>query len=100
MVKRIGKARRKTRHRFKKKKNEKGKISLTDYLQKFEKGDKVHLRVEPAAHEGLYFRRFIGKVGEVKSSQGSCYKVEIKDGGKKKDIIIHPIHLKKFKVGK
>ncbi len=95
MVKRIGRARRKTRHKYKKTKKTKGKISLTNYLQKFKKGDKVHLTVEPAVHKGLYFRRFVGKMGEVKSSQGRCYKVEIKDGGKSKMIIVHPVHLKK-----
>lgn len=97
MTKRIGGARRKTRHLFRKHKKNKGKISLTAYLQKFKKGDKVHLNIEPAAHEGLYFRRFIGKVGEVESSQGKCYNVNIKDGGKKKKIIVHPIHLRRIK---
>ena len=94
-MKRIGRARRKTRHKYKKTKRRKGKISLTAYLRKFKKGDKVHLTVEPAVHKGLYFRRFVGKVGEVQSSQGKCYKVKIKDGKKSKMLIIHPVHLRR-----
>lgn len=100
MAKRIGGSRRKTRHKLKKNKKEKGKISLTRYLQKFKKGDKVHLTAEPALHKGMVYRRFIGRVGEIQSSQGRCYKIKIKDLNKTKTIIAHPIHLKKVEVKK
>ena len=97
MAKRIGRSRRKTRHLYKKKKKDKGKISLTAYLQKFKKGDKVHLKVEPAVHKGMYFRRFVGEVGEVIDQKGKCYTVKITDKGKKKKVIVHPVHLRRVK---
>lgn len=95
MTKRKGGFRRKTRYKLKKHYKAKGKISIRNYLQKFSPGDKVVLKGEPAVHEGMYFPRFHGETGEIKGTQGSCYKVQIKDGNKEKVVIVHPIHLKK-----
>ena len=94
-MKRIGKARRKTRNILKKPQGQKGKVSLTKFLQKFDKGDKVLMKAEPAVQTGQYYRRFHGKVGKIEEKQGDCYKVSIKDGGKAKTVIVHPIHLRK-----
>jgi len=95
MVKRIGSSRRKTRHKFKKSVRQRGKISISRFFQKLEVNDRVALVAEPSYHKGLYFRRFHGKIGKVVGKRGFCYIVEIKDGGKKKEIIVHPVHLKK-----
>jgi len=97
MAKRIGGNRRKTRNIFKKEYKQRGKISLSNYLKEYKEGDKVILKAEPAIQKGLYFHRFHGKLGIVKSKKGSCYEVTIKDGKKKKNIIVHPIHLKEIK---
>ncbi len=95
MVKRIGTSRRKTRHKFRKNIAKKGKISITRYFQKFEKGDQVILKAEPSVHKGLYFPRFHGKVGIIKNSRGTCYELMIKDFKKEKTLLVHPVHLKK-----
>lgn len=63
-------------------------------MQTFETGQKVHLIIEPAYHKGMYHQRFIGKTGTIKSSRGKCYEVSIRDGGKEKKLLIHPVHLK------
>lgn len=97
MVKRTGGNRRKTRSLFKKKKKDRGKISIKRYMSKFNNGDSVHLIVEPSVHKGMYFRRFVGKTGKVEGKQGTCYQVKINDRGKYKKLIIHPIHLRKVK---
>ncbi len=97
MVKRTGGARRKTRRKYRKKYREKGKISIRDYLQEFNKGDNVYIRVEPSVHKGMPFRRFIGKIGIVEGKRGECYEVKIKDGRTEKLLIIHPVHLKPVK---
>ena len=94
MVKRIGGARRKTRNLLSKNFREKGKISVTRFLQSFNEGDKVLLNAEPAYHKGLYEMRFHGKTGFVKEARGRCYAVEILDRGVKKELIVHPIHLR------
>ncbi len=95
MGSRIGGSRRKTRHTFTKENRQRGKISISRYLQKFNEGDKVYLDVEPAVHSGTYCRRFIGKTATVKKRSGKCYEVAIKDGNKPKTLIVHPVHLKK-----
>lgn len=95
MVTRNGGFRRKTRHKLQKSVREKGKISQRRFFQTLEKGDKVRLLAEPAYQKGMYFPRFHGKVGQVKSAKGTCYNVEIQDGGKSKLLIVHPVHLRK-----
>jgi large subunit ribosomal protein L21e len=95
MAKKIGGARRKTRQIMKKSLREKRKIKLRDFLQEFDIGDSVVLKAEPGYQKGVYFSRFHGKTGVVAGKRGFCYEVTIKDGGKTKTVIVHPVHLKK-----
>ncbi|MEK6934575.1 MAG: 50S ribosomal protein L21e [Nanoarchaeota archaeon] len=95
MTKRTGKSRRKTRYKFSKKSGEKGKVNIGKYLQSFEEGDKVLLKLDPSVHKGLYFRRHHGKVGVIKRRRGFCYETSVKENNKEKLLIIHPIHLTK-----
>jgi len=87
MVTRIGTARRKTRSKLKRKPAEKGKIPLSKYFQTFESGDRVGLKINSAVAKGQFFA----------GMKGRCYKVEIKDGNKKKTLVVHPIHLIRLK---
>ena len=96
MAKRIGTNRSGTRHKLKKTKRTKGKISLTKYFQTFKIGDKVLLKAESAVQKGMYFPRFHGKTGVVESKKGNCYNVLIKDRNKEKTLIVHPVHLRKL----
>jgi len=91
---RIGGSRRKSRHKFKKDRRKKGKISVSRFMQKFEAGQKVHLCLEPSFHRGLYHSKFLGKTGTIKCARGKCYEVMIDDKGKGKTLLIHPLHLK------
>lgn len=95
-MQRVGGNRRKTRYKLKKNYRERGKISIRKYLQKFIVGDKVMLKAEPAVQKGMYHPRFHGKVGEVVEQRGKCYEVKVKDGGKNKLFIVHPVHLRKL----
>lgn len=97
MVKRIGR-RRKARHKLMVPKRQKGKLPISRFVQKLETGETVVLNAYPAYQKGIYFMRFHGKTGIVKGKRGGCYEVTIKDGGKSKDLIIHPVHLKKIKL--
>ena len=94
-MKRIGKFRRKTRYKLKKDIRNKGKISITKYLQNFKTGEMATLLAEPAVQKGLYHTRFHSKIGIVQNQRGKCVEVEIKDGNKPKMLIVHPVHLKK-----
>ena len=95
MTKRIGGFRRKTRYKLKKEPNEKGKISMTTYFQKLDKGQRVVLKIEPSVHKGMFRPRFHGKAGMVVSRKGECYKISMKDGNKPKIVFVHPVHLRK-----
>jgi large subunit ribosomal protein L21e len=96
MVKRIGSLRRKTRKKFSKRMERKGKISVSRYFQTFKAGDKVSLGVESAVHKGVYHPKFFGRIGTIKSKTGRCYEVLIADKNKQKTLIVHPVHLKKI----
>lgn len=98
MVKRIGSTRRKTRNKLTKSLREKGKLSLSRYFAKFSSGDAIVLKAEPAVQKGSYHMRFHGRKGMVEGKKGSCYEVAIRDGSKRKTLIVHPVHLRK--VGK
>ena len=95
MTKRIGGFRRKTRSKLRKTPRTHGKISLTRYLQEFNVNDKVILNAEPGYQKAMYHPRFHSKSGVVIGKQGSSYVINIKDGGKTKTLIVHPIHLKR-----
>ena len=94
MVKKIGGDRKKSRYKLTKERRDKGKISVSRFMQSFQAGQKVHLSIEPAIHKGSYHVKFVGKTGVVKGARGRCYEVAITDGGKEKMLIIHPVHLK------
>ena len=94
----IGGSRRKSRYKFQKERRDKGKISVSRFMQSFVKGDRVNLSSEPAYHKGFYHYRFEGKSGIIKGSRGKCYEVIIKDGNKEKMLIIHPVHLRECKL--
>jgi large subunit ribosomal protein L21e len=95
MAKRIGGLRRKTRYKFKKERNQKGKISITRFFQSFNVGDRVYLGVEPAIQKGMYHPRFMGKSGLIVGKTGRCYEVKIIDIRKEKVLVVHPVHLKR-----
>ncbi|HLC95768.1 MAG TPA: 50S ribosomal protein L21e [Candidatus Nanoarchaeia archaeon] len=96
MAQKIGGYRRKTRYKFRKEARQRGKISLTRYLQTFNVGDKVALTVESAVQKGMYNPRFMGKTATVKQKRGQCYEVLVRDGDKMKMVIVHPVHLKRL----
>ena len=93
MVRRLSGGRKRSRHKMLKSPRAKGKVSLTKYFQKLKIGDKVRLKAEPSYHKGMYNLRFHKRVGVVSGKKGRCYEVTIKDGGKSKKLIVHPVHL-------
>ena len=72
-----------------------GKISLTDFFAVFKNEENVVLKAEPYYHNGMFHLRYHGNRGKIVGKRGECYLVQIKDGGKTKILIVHPIHLLK-----
>ena len=95
MSKRIGGSRRKTRDKLRKPVREKGKISMTRYFQELKLGERVVLKIDSSVHKGMFWRRFDGKSGIVSGMKGKCYMVNIKDGGKPKTVVAHPVHMRR-----
>lgn len=72
----------------------KGKLALSRYFQTFNEGDRVAL-VKERGTIAHFSHRMQGRTGVIISKRGTSYVIEVKDLGKTKKIITHPIHLKK-----
>ena len=96
MSKRKGGSRAGTRQLFRKSPRTRGKISLTKFFMPYKVGDRAVLSAEPAVQKNLYHQRFHGHAGFIIGKRGDCYELEIKDGGKTKMVIVHPVHMKKL----
>ncbi len=75
----------------------KGKLSFSRYFQKFETGERVAL-VKEQGTMAHFSHRMQGRTGVVIAKRGSAYVIEVKDLGKIKQIITHPINLKRVLV--
>lgn len=75
---------------------QKGKINLSRYFKKVSDGDSVAV-VKELTVRSSFPKRIVGKSGKIIGSRGRYKIVDIKDGNKLKQFIIHPIHLKKLK---
>lgn len=73
---------------------DKGKIRIRRYLQQFTENERVSISINPSI-QAIPHPRFQGKTGVVSGMQGRSYLVEIRDGGKRKTIIVQPEHLVK-----
>jgi len=62
-------------------------------VERFDEGDRVHLRIDPSVPKGRFHPRFNGHTGVVLGEQGRAYKIRITDGGKEKTLITVPAHL-------
>jgi len=89
--------RKRTRKKLSKRKRERGLSPISRAIQRFEQGDKVHIRIDPSIHKGMPHRRFHGMTGEVLGARGRAFIVSISDGarGRKrvKELFIRPEHL-------
>jgi large subunit ribosomal protein L21e len=73
---------------------DRGKISIRLRLQKFEENDKVSINIDPK-YQKIPHPRFHGLTGKVIGSQGRAYCIAIRDGNKKKTILVTPEHLRR-----
>ncbi|MBI4154609.1 50S ribosomal protein L21e [Candidatus Woesearchaeota archaeon] len=90
-------SRRKSRSKLRKNIRDRGKISITRYLQEFKSGDKVLLDAEPAIQKGMYHPRYHSLAGIIINKRGNAYEVKINDNGKDKNIFVRSVHLRGIK---
>lgn len=75
---------------------ERGMPTVNRVMQKFELGELAAIDIEPSVHDGMPHHSFQGYTGRVGRQQGSCYMINIKVGGVKKQILAAPVHLKRI----
>jgi large subunit ribosomal protein L21e len=68
--------------------------SIGCIVKEFAPGVKVDISINSFTHKGRPSLRFQGYNGRVIERRGNSYLVEIKEGNKKKQVIVSPIHLK------
>ncbi len=73
-----------------------GKLQLSRYFQKFEKGDSVAV-IRERSRNSNFPERLQGRTGKIEGKRGRICVVKIKDQEKEKIFLIEPIHLKKIK---
>lgn len=73
---------------------EKGMPPVTRFLREFNVGDRVNVVLESSDPHGMPHPRYQGRTCVVLEKVGRSYRVEFYDGGKRKQLIAHPIHLR------
>ncbi len=75
----------------------KSRLSAARHLQEFKEGERVRIDVNPSfLHGKPNTLRFNRRVARVVRKQGSAYVIELNDLGKKKQLVLSNIHLKKL----
>jgi large subunit ribosomal protein L21e len=87
---------RSTRQLLRKKPRERGLKPLGYLLTEYRVGEKVVVDVDPSIPKGQPHRRYHGKIGTIVDKRGRAYIVSIRVGGKNKQIIALPEHLRRF----
>ncbi|MFZ2070663.1 MAG: 50S ribosomal protein L21e [Halobacteriota archaeon] len=89
--------RKRTRKKLRRRNRERGLSPISRAIQRFEPGDRVHIRIDPSIHKGMPHRRFHGMTGEVKGAQGRAFIVSVLDGTRErkraKELFIRSEHL-------
>ena len=93
MVKSSKGFRSRSRGTFTKKVRDRGMPPVSRFLQKFEVGDSVIVRIEASDPHGQPHPRYQGRVCIVEAKVGRAYRISFVDGHTPKQLIATPIHL-------
>jgi len=93
MVKSSKGFRSRSRGTFTKEVREKGMPPVTRFLREFAVGDKVTVVLEASDPHGQPHPRYQGRTCTVLEKVGRSYRIEFYDGGKRKELLAHPVHL-------
>ncbi len=70
------------------------KFTATHYIRQFKEGERVVIKINPSSHRSMPMPKYAGLSGTVKSKEGRIFRVLIKDGGKEKELVVAPEHLR------
>jgi large subunit ribosomal protein L21e len=75
----------------------KPKLSINKLTEPYEVGQKVIVNIDSSFHSTLPDKRFQGKPGIVKGTQGRHFSVEVKKGNMIKKLVLASAHMAKSK---
>lgn len=84
-----------TRNKLKNDPRDRGTSPPQRAVERYEEGEKVHLKIDPSVPDGRFHPRFDGQTGTVLGEQGRAFKVRITDGGKEKTVVTIASHLRR-----
>lgn len=93
MVKSSKGFRSRTRGTLTKEVRERGMPPVTQFLQTFEPGSRVIVRLEASDPRGQPHPRYQGRVAVVVGRVGRAFRIEFLDGNKRKQLIANAVHL-------
>jgi len=93
MVKSSKGFRSRTRGSLTKEVRERGMPPVTKFLQTFETGSRVIVRLEASDPRGQPHPRYQGRVAVVVGRVGRAFRIEFLDGNKRKQLIANGVHL-------
>jgi large subunit ribosomal protein L21e len=82
-----------TRGTLTKEARERGMPAVTKFLQTFETGSRVIVRLEASDPRGMPHPRYQGRVAVVVGRVGRAFRIEFLDGNKRKQLIANAVHL-------
>ncbi len=85
----------KTRQKYRRGPRQRGLSPITRSFQKFELGDKVTILIDSSVQKGWPHNRFHGMTGTVVEKRGRAYVIDVRFGGRIKQGIVRPEHLRK-----
>jgi large subunit ribosomal protein L21e len=85
----------KSRQKFKRRARERGLSPITRALRTFEVGEKAVIVIDSSLQTGWPHHRFHGLTGTVVEKRGRAYVIDVRFGGKVKQAIVLPEHLKR-----
>jgi len=85
----------KTRQKFRRRPRERGLSPITRTFQKFEVGQKVVIVIDSSVQRGWPHHRFHGMTGTVVGKRGRAYLVDVRFGGRIKQAVVLPEHLRR-----
>ena len=85
----------KSRQKLRRRVRERGLSPITRALQTFQIGDRAVIRIDSSVQEGWPHHRFHGLTGTVVERRGRAYVLDVRFGGKTKQAIAYPEHLRR-----
>jgi large subunit ribosomal protein L21e len=85
----------KTRQKFRRRARDRGLSPITRSFVEYEIGQKVVIVIDSSVQKGWPHHRFHGLTGTIVASRGRAYVVDVRFGGKIKQAIVLPEHLRR-----